>query len=154
MKTQLGVDIKVWGTDRGRLFDKHLVSKGTKRQLTPHDTPQLNGAAERLNGTLANHMRGMLLASGLPKSFWRNTILYAVWLRNRTPTKKTAPKSPYEVITSNKPDLSRAWRFGCRVWVWVYKNSKLAERGVEAVWIGPSAETPTARRFSGRGEAP
>jgi hypothetical protein len=43
MKTQ-GVDIKVWGTDRGReytggLFDKHLASKGTKRQVTPHGTP-------------------------------------------------------------------------------------------------------------------
>jgi hypothetical protein len=89
----------------------------------------------------------MLLASGLPKSFWRNTILYAVWLRNRTPTKKTAPKSPYEVITGNKPDLSRARRFGCRVWVRVYKNSKLDERGVEAVWIGPSAETPDGQKI-------
>jgi transposase InsO family protein len=71
MQAQHGVDIKGWGTDRGMeytggLFDKHLASKGTKRQLTPHDTPQLNGAAERLSGTLANDMRAILLASGLP----------------------------------------------------------------------------------------
>ncbi|KAF7334246.1 Transcription factor [Mycena sanguinolenta] len=139
MKTQHGVDIKVFGTDRGKeytggLFDKHLASKGTACQLTPHDTPQLNGAAERLNGTIAGQMRALLLASGLPKSFWGLAVMYVVWLRNRTPTKKTAPKSPYEVVTGEKPDLSRARKFGCRVWVRVHDGSKLDERGVEAKW--------------------
>jgi hypothetical protein len=31
--------------------------------------------------------------------------------------------------------------------VQVYKNSKLDERGVEAVWIGPSAETPDGQKI-------
>ncbi|KAF7337422.1 Transcription factor [Mycena sanguinolenta] len=152
MKTQHGVDIKVFGTDRGKeytggLFDKHLASKGTARQLTPHDTPQLNGAAERLNGTIAGQMRALLLASELPKSFWGLAVMYVVWLRNRTPTKKTAPKSPYEIITGEKPDLSRARRFGCRVWVRVHGGSKLDERGVEAKWVGPSMETPDSHKI-------
>jgi hypothetical protein len=99
MKMQHGVDIKMFGSDRrkeytGGLFDKHLASKGTKRQLTPHDTPRLNGAAEHLNGTFTGQMRALLIASRLPKSFWGLAVMYVVWLRNRTPTKKTAPKSP------------------------------------------------------------
>ncbi|KAF7333659.1 Transcription factor [Mycena sanguinolenta] len=152
LKTQHGVDIKVFGTDHGKeytggLFDKHLASKGTARQLTPHDTPQLNGAAERLNGTIAGQMRALLLSSGLPKSFWGLAVMYVVWLRNRTPTKKTAPKSPYEVVTGEKPDLSRARKFGCRVWVRVHGGSKLDERGVEAKWVGPSIETPDSHRI-------
>ncbi|KAF7350699.1 Transcription factor [Mycena sanguinolenta] len=152
MKTQHGVDIKVFGTDRGKeytggLFDKHLASKGTARQLTPHDTPQLNGAAERLNGTIAGQMRALLLASELPKSFWGLAVMYVVWLQNRTPTKKTAPKSPYEIITGEKPDLSRARRFGCRVWVRIHGGSKLDERGVEAKWVGPSMETPDSHKI-------
>ncbi|KAF7377884.1 Transcription factor [Mycena sanguinolenta] len=144
MKTQHGVDIKEY---TGGLFDKHLASKGTARQLTPHDTPQLNGAAERLNGTIAGQMRALLLASELPKSFWGLAVMYVVWLRNRTPTKKTAPKSPYEIITGEKPDLSRARRFGCRVWVRVHGGSKLDERGVEAKWVGPSMETPDSHKI-------
>ncbi|KAF7324328.1 Transcription factor [Mycena sanguinolenta] len=117
MKTQHGVDIK------------------------------LNGAAERLNGTIAGQMRALLLASGLPKSFWGLAVMYVVWLRNRTPTKKTAPKSPYEVVTGEKPDLSRARKFGCRVWVRVHDGSKLDERGVEAKWVGPSIKTPDSHRI-------
>jgi transposase InsO family protein len=152
MKTQHDVDIKVFGIDRGKeytggAFDKHLASKGTTRQLTPHDTPQLNGAAERLNGTIAGQMRALLLASGLPKSFWGLAVMYVIWLRNRTPTKKTAPKSPYEVMTGEKPDLSRARKFGSRVWVRVRGGSKLDERGVEAKWVGPSVETPDGHKI-------
>ncbi|KAJ7879280.1 hypothetical protein B0H14DRAFT_3435163 [Mycena olivaceomarginata] len=57
----------------------------------------------------------MLIASGLPKQFWGLAVLYAIWLRNRTPTKKTAPISPYERLTGNKPDLRRARPFGTKV---------------------------------------
>jgi hypothetical protein len=151
MKTQHGVDIKCFGSDRGReytggLFDKHLAAQGTRRELNPHDTPQKNGATERLNGTLGGHMRAMLIASGLPKQFWGLAVIYAVWLRNHTPTKKTAPISPYERLTGNKPDLRRARPFGCKVWVRVLGGSKLDPRGVEAIWVGPSAETPDGHK--------
>ncbi|KAF7368162.1 Transcription factor [Mycena venus] len=151
MKTQHSVDIKCFGSDRGReytggLFDKHLAAQGTRRELNPHDTPQKNGAAERLNGTLGGHMRAMLIASGLPKQFWGLAVVYAVWLRNRTPTKKTAPISPYERLTGNKPDLRRARPFGSKVWVRVVGGSKLDPRGVEAVWVGPSVETPDGHK--------
>lgn len=100
--------------------------------LTAHDTPQMNGAAERLNGTIGGHMRAMLISSGLPESFWGHAALYAVWLRNRTPTKKTAPQTPLEVLTGEKPDLSRARPFGCRVWVRVDDVTKLQLRAEEA----------------------
>jgi hypothetical protein len=44
-----------------------------------------------LNKAIGGHARAMLLASGLPQSFWVLAVLYAVWLRNCTPTKKTRP---------------------------------------------------------------
>jgi transposase InsO family protein len=53
--------IKVLRSDQGgeylsEAFDKHLADAGTARRLTVHDTPQLNGIAERLNRTLAEKM--------------------------------------------------------------------------------------------------
>jgi hypothetical protein len=59
--------------------------------------------------------------------------LYTVWLHNRTPTKKTAPISPYEGLTGNKPNLRRAQPFGRKVWVRVLDGSKLDPRGMEAI---------------------
>ena len=49
--------IKVLRSDRGgeylsAAFSAHLAAAGTARKLTTHDTPQLNGIAERLNRTL------------------------------------------------------------------------------------------------------
>jgi hypothetical protein len=85
MKTQHGIDIRCFRSDRvhkytGDLFDKHLAAKGTKRELTPHDTPQKNGAAEHLNGMLRGHMWMMLIASSLPKQFWGLAAVYTIWM--------------------------------------------------------------------------
>jgi hypothetical protein len=52
---------------------------------------QGSGAVTRLNEAIGGHARAMLLASGLPQSFWGLAVLYAVWLHNRAPTKQTGP---------------------------------------------------------------
>ncbi len=54
LKTQFGVTIKVFHSDRGGEFmsdefSKHLRKAGTVRRLTVHDTPEYNGVAERFN---------------------------------------------------------------------------------------------------------
>lgn len=152
LKTQHGVSVKEFHSDRGGefvndAFDAHLSKQGTRRSLTAHDTPQHNGAVERLNGTVLGLTRAMLDDSGLPESFWGHAALYAIWLRNRTPTKKTAPRSPLEVATGERPDLRRARQFGCRVYVRVHDGSKLDDRGQEAVWVGPSAETEDGHKI-------
>src|SRR5712671_5553673 len=51
-------------------FDQHLAAAGTARQLTIHDTPQLNGVAERLNRTLLERIRAFMYKSSLPKLLW------------------------------------------------------------------------------------
>ncbi|KAF7353842.1 Transcription factor [Mycena venus] len=96
---------------------------------------QGNGATTRLNEAIGGHARAMLLASGLPQSFWALAVLYAVWLRNRAPTRQTGPRSPYEVMTGKRPDLKRARGFGSKVWV----------RENEGVWVGPSS-TPDGHK--------
>jgi hypothetical protein len=78
----------------------------------------------------------MLLASGLPQSFWALAVLYAVWLHNRALTKQTGPKSPHEAMTGKRPDLKRTRRFGCKVWV--HEN--------EGVWVGPSSTIPDGHK--------
>ena len=152
IKMQHEAQIKTFHTDRGgeytsEAFDEHLQKQGTKRSLTAHDTPQHNGAAERLNRTLLSLIRAMLDESGLPERYWADCAEYAAYLHNLTPSKKTAPLSPYEAATGNKPDLSRARRFGEKVWVKVDTSNKLAPRADQARWIGPSHETADGHRI-------
>jgi hypothetical protein len=94
------------------------------------------GTTARLNEAIGAHARAMLLASGLPRSFWALAVLYAVWLRNRAPTRQTAPQSPHEVMTGKTPDLKRARRFGGEVWAHESKG----------VWVGPSSNDPDGHK--------
>ncbi len=64
-------------------------------QMTPADTPVLNGTAERLNRTLENRIRVMLLDSGLPLEFWQLALNQAVHIHNRTPHKTIGMKTPF-----------------------------------------------------------
>jgi transposase InsO family protein len=148
VRTQFKSEIKTFHSDRGGEFrsddfDKFLAEHGTKRSLTAHDTPEMNGVAERLNLTLVDHSRAMLCASGMPKNMWAYSVYYALWVKNRLPTKflESAKKTPYEMLWGAKPDLSKARGFGCKVFVKSKTKSKLEEKANPARWIGLSEDT-------------
>jgi len=103
----------------------------------------MNGVAERLNYTLVNLIRAMLAASGLPKSLWGYALKYSVWVKNRVPTKalEKEKKTSFEMIHKEKPDLSKARGFGCKVFVKTKSKSKLDPRGTVGRWVGLSEET-------------
>ena len=63
-----------------------VQDKGIRCELTAPYSPQQNGMAERLNRTLLEKMRCLLIWSGLPKSYWDVALLHANWLRKRLPT--------------------------------------------------------------------
>ena len=104
--------IKVLRSDRGgeylsSTFDKHLADAGTARKLTTHDTPQLNGVAERLNRTLLERIRAFAHEGTLPKSYWGEALRHAAWLKNRTATRALDGKTPFEALFGKPPDISK-----------------------------------------------
>lgn len=153
LENQHNVKVRKFHSDRGGEFlgeesDRHLEQKGTERSATAHDTPEHNGIAERGNQTIVERARAMLLDSGLPRLLWGYAVLYSTWLTNRLPTSALNGKTPYEALYKSKPDLSRAHKFGCRVFVKrEAKPNKLGERGHEGTWIGPSSETDDGHRI-------
>jgi Pol polyprotein, beta-barrel domain/Integrase core domain/GAG-pre-integrase domain len=91
MLRQRDVRIKVLFTDRGgeytsTEFEQYLSKQGTMHKMTVHDTPESNGVAERLNRTLVERTRAMLLESNLPKFLWGYALLHANYMKNRTHT--------------------------------------------------------------------
>jgi len=130
VKTQFGSEIKKLHSDRGGEF-------------TAHDTPEMNGVAERLNYTLVNHIRAMLAVSNLPKSLWGYALKYTTWLKNRVPTKalEREGKTPFEMLHKNKPNLGFARGFGCKVFVKIKAKSKLDPKTEVGRWIGIDENT-------------
>ncbi|KAK4392785.1 Retrovirus-related Pol polyprotein from transposon TNT 1-94, partial [Sesamum angolense] len=65
-----------------------------KRHKTTPYTPQQNGVAERMNRTLLNKVRCLLISSGLSKTFWGEALSTAVYLINRSPSVPLLGKIP------------------------------------------------------------
>ena len=138
--------IKVLRSDRGgeylsNEFDKHLAAAGTARRLTVHDTPELNGIAERLNRTLGEKVRALLHMAALPPNMWGEALRHSTWLKNRTSTRALGGMTPWQALYGTPPDLSRLKRFGEKVWVHDPTGSKLDPRAREGRWIGLDVES-------------
>ena len=51
-------------------FNQFCASQGILRHRTVRLTPQQNGVAERMNRTLLNKVRCLLVSNGLGTAFW------------------------------------------------------------------------------------
>jgi hypothetical protein len=104
--------------DNGREYlsndmTKYLKSRGIQHELTIRYTPQQNGVAERMNRTLMERARCMLLGSKLEKCLWTEAILTAAYLVNRSPTSSLKDQVPAELWYGEKPNLNKLKIFGC-----------------------------------------
>ena len=66
-------------------FDNYCKSQGIRHQKTPPKNPQLNGLAERINRTLVERARCVLLEAKLPNSFWAEALNIFAYVINLSP---------------------------------------------------------------------
>ncbi len=119
-------------------FSAYLTSEGIKHELTIPYTPEQNGIAERLNRTLIESVRSMLMESHLPKSFWAEALTTAVYLRNRSPTKVMEDRTPHEALFGNKAKVSHLRIFGCYCYAHIEKEhrQKLDPKAKDCILLG------------------
>jgi len=143
METASGKKAQAIRSDRGGEFTgnslgNYFRSRMIKHQLTAPYSPQQNGKAERLNRTLVNRIRALLLDAQLPKTLWTEALRTANYLRNRvSPSARDDTKTPYELFTGQKPDISHLRVFGCTAYAAdpTHKR-KLDERGTKGTFVG------------------
>ena len=132
--------MKVLRTDNGLEFcniefDKFCEGQGILRHRTVRYTPQQNRVAERMNRTLLEKVRCLLLTSEMPKSFWGEVLSTATYLVNRSPSSAIDFKCPEEVWTNRKPSLTHLRVIGCEAYA--HKpNGKLDPRSAKCVLLG------------------
>ena len=95
-----GRKLKVLRTDNGgeytsAKFEDYLKAEGVRHERTVPKTPEQNGVAERMNRTLVETTRSMLIDSKLPHKFWAEALATATYIRNRCTTKAIDGMTPY-----------------------------------------------------------
>jgi hypothetical protein len=151
LQRQYNVVVKVVRTDNAREMlsgdvKAYHAQKGIRYETTVPHTPQQNGNAERMNLTILNQVRPMLLQSGVPHRFWDCAVATAVHNINNLPSKINNGIPPITAFTSNSkhPNIKQHHPFGCEVYVsdTTPNKDKLAPRGIRCVNLGPAAHQP------------
>ena len=138
---QTGHKVKTVRTDGGTEYmgslKKRFREAGIVHQTSTRYTPQQNGRAERLNRTLLERTRCMLLEAKLPSSFWAEAIATASYLRNLLPT-KAGSATPFQMFKGVVPDVSHLRVFGCYAYAHIPSQlqGKFDKRGMKGIMCG------------------
>lgn len=129
VENQTKKTIKVLRSDNGleycnKEFEDFLNSAGVIHQKSNPYTPQQNGLCERFNRTIVEKARCLLFDANLGKEFWGEATNTAVYLQNRIVAAALNNKTPYELWTGSKPDISHIRVFGSTVMVHVAKEKR------------------------------
>ncbi|EEB89025.1 hypothetical protein MPER_12933 [Moniliophthora perniciosa FA553] len=142
--TQHNAKIVEWMSDEGgefksNEFDDVLRDNGIKILQSVPYTPQQNGRAERFMRTIMDKAESLRLDACFPQSWWEFSVMHALHLHNRTPTRRLAWRTPYELLNGKAPDVSHLRVFGCGAYVFVPEErrvNKLSPKSELMIFIG------------------
>ena len=108
--------------DRGTKFVNEDLrtwchSQGICFQMTAPYSSSQNGVAERMNRTLVELARAMIIDSKLPEFLWEPAVAHAVYVQNLSYTKHIPNATPYQLWHNRKPDVSHLCEFGAPIWI-------------------------------------
>ncbi|GAB2292252.1 hypothetical protein Dimus_038193 [Dionaea muscipula] len=160
--TQFSLPIRMLRSDNAReYFSSHftafMTQHGIIHQSSCPDTPPQNGVAERKNRHLLEATRALMFQTGMPKLFWSEAVLTAVYLINRMSSFVLQEEIPFRVLFPHQPLHPLPLRiFGCTCYVRDIRPdlSKLDPRSLYCIFLGYSRTqkeyqcySPNLRRF-------
>jgi len=154
---QLGRTVKCIRTDRGTEFlnstlKGYCAQEGIKFETSAAYTPQQNGLAERMNRTIKEKARTLLLHAAAKQTLWKEAVETACILYNMGPV-AGRDKTPYELFHGVKPDASLLKTFGCLAHVHVpdHQRGPFESKTSPGVFTGYSSVSKAYRIYMGNG---
>ena len=140
----LGKNPNALQVDCGKEFNNEDLlnwckQQGIEIQFTAPYSPSQNRVAERLNQTLLELARAMVIACKIPIFLWEYAISHAMYLRNRVYHKALPDNTPYQLWYNKKPDISHLQEFGAPVWILLEGQKKLPKmqpRSKQYLYVG------------------
>ncbi|KAM2668187.1 hypothetical protein EV2_019802 [Malus domestica] len=146
VKNHFSSQIQTLRSDNGTEYMSHIMTQylsnhGIMHQTSCVGTPQQNGVAERKNRDILEKTRALMLQMNVPKRFWSQGVMAAVYIINRLPSRVLDFKSPLEVMKGRKIDLSHLRVFGCVCFTHVqpHHRDKLDPRALKCIFLGYSS---------------
>jgi len=143
-ENQTNNTIKEIFTDNGKEyinneFAIYIRKYGIIYRNTPIYTKELNGLIERINLTLLNKLRSLLIYSKVNQYLWGEALLSAVYLYNRTSYRSLEFKTPYEIYKGKPPTINHIKIWGSIAYYHTNKHlAKLEPRKNLAILVGYS----------------
>ena len=146
-ENEVGKKLKVLRSDNGGEFidgslGKWLREHGIQHQTIPARSPQSNGIAERMNRTLQDRARSMLIGAGLGGGFWVESIATASYIRNRGPVAGLSA-TPDELWSGKKPTVKHLRAYGSKAYVSLEHPKRVGKMG-PTKWEGVIVGYPTS----------
>lgn len=107
-----------------KTFQSLCMSNDIRQEFASVATPEEMGLAERLNRTLLEKVRPMLLESTLPSTFWSFAVTQANFLYNRSPHSFLGNQTPFFVRYGLSENYERLVPFGCKVHTFIEKDKR------------------------------
>ena len=145
--SKTGAKIRNLRTDGGTEYmNKEFIAEiermGIKKHTTCPYSPQQNAVSERINRTLGDMVRVLLLSAKLPVSLWPYAILHATYLKNRLPHSSINHQIPYELFFEKPVVYKGEHRWGERViFVGHHSTSKFDINNNYGNYVGRPAGT-------------
>lgn len=149
-----GLPIKAVQTDNGGEFwngklDDFCQSLGILQRFTTAHTPQSNGVAERLNRSLLNISRSLMLSVVVKRSLWAEAVAAAAHIRNMLQTSTSQGKLiPWTLWFNKPPPLQQLRVWGCPTYVKTLTYVKKFEpRATKGMLVGYANSESAYRVF-------
>lgn len=140
---QTGLQVKRVRTDNGselvnEALSTYLRDHGIIHEKTAPFSPAQNGVAERMNRTLVDTARTLLIDADLPTEFWAEAVNTAAYIRNRCSSKAVSGQIPEELFMGRRQCVSYFKVFGCLAYTWIATRhrAKMDPRGQPAIFVG------------------
>ena len=124
IETQFNRTVKIFRSDNAQEYNdksflSFLDSHSTLPQRSCPYTSQQNGRAERKHHHILDVVRTILISASLPKHFWGEAALTAVYTINRIPSPSMHNKSPFELLYGQTRNYSSLRVFGCACFIFL-----------------------------------
>ena len=141
-------------TDNGGEFKNSKMElfckeNGIRQEYTVPHRPQQNGVAERMNRTLDDMARSLLISAKLPVRFWPEAIQTAAYIRNLCPVSTNKFKIPYEIWNERKGDYKSLVKFGCTAYALILPTGgKFDPKSQKLVFVGYSDDAKAYKLYN------
>ena len=145
VELQFATPVKRFRADNGgeyvnNTLNRYFSDRGILLQLTPPYNPESNGVAERLNRSIGEAVRAMILPLN-DNQLWAEATNTFIYTKNRLPHSALKDMTPFEALHGVKPTIHHLQPFGRKCFVHIPEakrssGSKLSARAVPSIFVG------------------